>query len=235
MISFGIIASQARSGGGGTRPDGSTAYLNLQTGYCYAGGADRTIADLLGGGFDPSSISGSGMYVAYAPASSNRPNAIGPLFDDLVAGLAAGCTIVFDINFINDAYGRYIDFLDGTNEGDSTDYVLGSMTGGLKRPDIEDQATLFLDSGSGMALAVGAHKIGLTFARQTAGVYEYAVSVDGLTAVSDTVAYPPLSSTATITLFHDGEDNNFVLDNAYVRSITLYPAKDPTDLPALTA
>ena len=38
----------------------------------------------------------------------------------------------------------------------------------------------------------------------------------------------------TITIGHDGDDSS-ILDDAFIRSITLYPAKLPAELPALTA
>lgn len=73
-----------------------------------------------------------------------------------------------------------------------------------------------------------------TVGRHNAGAYDYSVSIDGGAAVTQTAAYAPFSPVDTITIGHDGDDT-FVLDDAYIRSITLYPAMDPADLPALAA
>ncbi|TPM36641.1 hypothetical protein [Mesorhizobium sp. B2-3-5] len=225
MIPVGIISSQAPSAGGGVRPPGSTAYLNLQTGYCYAGGADRTIAALLGGAFDPSSISASGMYVDNS--NGNRPIAIGALFDDIAAGLAAGCTILFDVNHISDPYGFLMCIMDAASRSMMTNYVNVGHNHIL-----EDQADVWF-SGEVTYDGTGAHKSAFTLGRHNAGNYDYSVSIDGGSAVTQTVAYAPFSPVNTITIGHDGDDT-FVLDDAFIRSITLYPAVAPEDLPGLT-
>lgn len=225
-------------GGGSTvppwLPPGATAFLDFVNGNYFAGGASRDVADLLGGGFDPGDISASGMFIAPSPTSTNRPKAVDTLFSDIAAGLAAGMTIVFDIEFLSDAYGRIIMIMDADNEDDETEYVNGILGGApLKKATVEDQIDLSFDDGNG--LAAGIHKIAFTFARQTGGNYEYAVSTDGGTAATDTVAYPPFTAIDSILIGHDGLDNVRVMDPAFIRSITLYPAIDPTDLPALTA
>ncbi|TIU62353.1 MAG: hypothetical protein E5W25_27035, partial [Mesorhizobium sp.] len=80
-------------------PDGATAFLDFVNGHYFAGGAERAVSTLLGGGFDPAAISGSGMRII--GSNGNRPKAIGALFSDLEAGIAAGCTLLFDLNCAN--------------------------------------------------------------------------------------------------------------------------------------
>ncbi|MBZ9673431.1 hypothetical protein [Mesorhizobium sp. ES1-3] len=229
---FGSDDEDPGDGGGGDGgwgdplPDGSIASLDFVGGSYYAGGSTRAVADLLGGGFDPTSISGSGMYVDNSNA--NRPNAIGALASDIATGLAVGCTIVFEIDHVSDPYGFLMCIMDAVARSLMTNYVNIGHNNVL-----EDQADIWFH-GEVTYSGTGLHKSAFTLGRHNAGNYDYSVSVDGATAVTQTVAYAPFSPVNTITIGHDGDDT-FVLDDAYIRSIKLYPAKDPADLPALTA
>ncbi|PSJ55754.1 hypothetical protein [Pseudaminobacter soli (ex Li et al. 2025)] len=220
-------------GGGdpGWIPEGAVAHLNFIGGNYFAGGQSRTVDTILGGAFLPVSIDPSmGMYVDNT--SPNRPNAIGPLFDDIAAGLAAGCTVVFEIQFQDDPYGSFIHLMDAAGANAATEWVSGTIFGGAAY--VQDQEDIELSAGAGSLTTAGLHKIAFTFARRADGDFEYAVSSDGSVAETMTVDYAPLSPVNTITLFHDGDDTS-ILDDAWVHSITLYPAVAPAGLPALTA
>lgn len=214
-------------GGGDPLPDGSIVTLDFVNGFYYAGGAEQPVEDLLGGGFDPGAISASGMYVDNS--NENRPIAIGPLFDDIAAGLAAGCTIVFDTNHVSDPYGFLMCIMDAASRSLMTNYVnIGHSN------ILEDQTDIWF-FGEVDYSGTGAHKSAFTLNRDLGGgSFAYDVSVDGGTAVTQTASYPAFAPVDTITIGHDGDDA-FVLDDAYIRSIKLFPAKDPADLPALTA
>lgn len=212
--------------GGGSLPAGATGQADFVNGFYNFGGADRLVTNILGGGFDPSSISPSGMYVDNSP-STNRPNAIGALASGLAAGLAAGCTIVFEVNHVGTPYGFLMCIMDAASRSLMTNYVnLGHDH------MLEDQLDIWF-TGAVDYSASGIHRSAFTLARQTGGNYEYALSINGDAAVTQTVAYAPFSPVNTITIGHDGDDA-FVLDDAFIRTITLYPAKLPADLPALT-
>ncbi|MER9639419.1 hypothetical protein [Mesorhizobium sp. M0239] len=226
MIPIGIMASQA-SGGGGSPPelpDGATAFLDFVNGFYYAGGSTQAISALLGGGFNSGAISGSGMRIT--PSNGNAPKATGDFLADLTAGLAAGCTILFALN-CNNSPGGFLAFIaDGANY-DVADNAIIASVGGY----IEDYNELgFGDSVTGSGL----HKEAMTLNRDAGGGdYEYAWSKDGGAAVTQTVTYTPFA-VDTVLIGHDGVGTGNTLNDVYVQSITLYPAKLPTDLPALT-
>lgn len=218
--------------GGGSLPAGATAQLDFVNGFYYAGGTTRAIGAVLGGGFDPGSISGAGMFVALAPASTNRPNAIGALFSDIIAGLAAGCTLVFEIDFPSTPFGSFIHILDNPSYNAAVEWVSAYVLGDVF---VENQGVIgFAGSNSGFTGSTGIKRIAFTFARHDGGNYEYAGSSEGTAAVTQIDTVAPFTAIDTITIGHDGDDTE-VLDGAYIRSITLYPAKLPADLPALSA
>ncbi|WP_292720669.1 hypothetical protein, partial [Mesorhizobium sp.] len=182
---------------------------------------------LLGGDFDPAAISASGMRIT--PSNGNRPKAIGTLLSDLTAGLAAGCTILFDISSATSPSGFLMFIGDDTNFGNSGEAIIANANGALFDYwdlDIEDAI-----SGSGL------HKIAVTLARDVGGGdHEYAWCDDGGAAVTQTVNYlTHVSPVDTILFGHDGIGTGNSLNDIYVRSITVYPAKLPAELPSLTA
>ncbi|ESX86999.1 hypothetical protein X755_29540 [Mesorhizobium sp. LNJC405B00] len=209
------------------RPAGSTAYLDFVNAYYYAGGSTQAIASLLGGGFDSGAISGSGMRIT--PSNGNQPKAIGDWLSDLAAGLAAGCTILFDINSAIDPAGFLMFIGDGANYDVADEAIIASADGFVA--DYWDLSLSAPIAGSGL------HKMAMTLQRDVGGGdYEYAWSNDGAAATTQTVNYlTHLASVDTILFGHDGAGTGNSLDDIYIRSITLYPAKIPADLPALSA
>ncbi len=218
-------------GGGGSLPPGATAQLDFINGFYYAGGSAQSVSSLLGGGFDPSAISGSGMLVRVS--NSNRPNAIGSLFSDMASGIAAGCTILMEVDFPDNPVGSFVHFLNTPGYGASTQWA-SCYVGGLHAPYLEAHPGISFDYTANSLLATGIHKIAITFYRNAGGGnYEFALSVDGAAATTQTTMTGPFSPFTTIPIAHDG-DNTILWDAGYLRTFTLYPAKLPSDLPALT-
>lgn len=213
-------------------PDGATAFLDFVNENYYAGGQARDIADLLGGAFDPGSLGASGLYFDNPPFNTNRPIAIGALFDDIVAGLAAGCTIVMEIDFNSLPYGSFINILDNPSYNAADEWVYTEADADVY---VENQGVIgFTGSNSAFADTGGIKRIAMTFARHDGGDYEYAVSTEGTAAATEVDTLPPFTAVDTINIGHDGDEAQ-ILDDAFIRSITLYPAKLPADLPALSA
>ncbi|MDG4902782.1 MULTISPECIES: Ig domain-containing protein [unclassified Mesorhizobium] len=207
-------------------PEDATAFLDFVNGHYYAGGQSRNVASILGGGFDAGQIFDGGMLIAYE--NSNRPKAIGALFSDLAAGLAAGCTVVVEANHQNVPDGPYLMWLDAASQdlaSNDVDFGAGSMTA-----YVEDFSDVFFTGGD--LSSTGTHIVTATLNRDNGdGSREYAVSVDGGAFVTQTVSYDPFSPVDTILIGHDG-DESYVLDNTLVRSIILYP---PQATPLLAA
>ncbi|RVD13019.1 hypothetical protein EN749_25135 [Mesorhizobium sp. M7A.F.Ca.ET.027.02.1.1] len=208
-------------------PSGANDFLDFVNAHYFAAGAERTIASLLGGDFDPAAISGSGMRIT--PSNGNRPKAIGVLLADLAAGLAAGCTIVFDLNCAGSPSGFLMFMADGANLDDADEAIIARASGNLS-----DYWDLFVDDG---VTGSGSHKEAITLARDVGGGdYEYAWCADGNTATTQTVNYlTHLASVDTVLFGHDGSGTGNSLNDITIRSITVYPAMLPADLPALTA
>ncbi|WP_192384086.1 hypothetical protein [Mesorhizobium silamurunense] len=225
---FGVISSQAASGGGGgSLPPGATAFLDFVNGFYYAGGSTAAVVDLLGGGFDAGAISGYGMRIT--PSNGNAPKAIGDFLSDLATGLAAGCTILFDISSAIDPSGFLMFMADGANLDVASEAIIAAALGNLS-----DYWDILIDDG---VTGAGAHKIAMTLARNVGGGnYEYALCHDGNTAITQTVNYlTHLASVDTVLFGHDGVGTGNSLNDIYIRSMTLYPAKLPADLSTLSA
>lgn len=233
MMTGTVAQPLNRLGGGGIPwlPAGATAFLDFVNGSYYAGGTPRSVTDILGGGFDPSSISASGMLISFP--NGNRPSAIGALFSDLAAGLAAGCTVIFEVNHANSPYGHYLYFLNAASESVASQFVRLSVQNVIEAAMIGDATEIWLEGAAGSLSGTGIHKVAATFNRSNGGSNEYALSSNGETAVTYSVAYAPFSPVNTILIGHDGDDSK-MLDNAYIRTITLYPALTPAELPALS-
>ncbi|RVC47570.1 hypothetical protein EN781_00085 [Mesorhizobium sp. M4A.F.Ca.ET.090.04.2.1] len=214
-------------GGGGTLPPGATSFLDFVNGFYYAGGSWQSVSAMLGGGFDPSAISGSGMYIDFSNA--NRPTVIGVLLTQLLAGLAAGVTLLFEVSTASSLGGFLIFISDTGNLDTAGDGIIVSVDGA-----ISDFIALGLYIGTPVS-GSGVHKIAITLNRDIGGGdYEYAWSNDGDAAETQSVSYAaPIMS--DVTIGHDGAGNGNTLFQTYIRSITIYPAMDPADLPALTA
>lgn len=234
--------------GGGLMPEGATAHLDFINGYYWAGGAQRAVSDVLGdgpdtvqagGGFNPDAIvPAKGLLICNngnvdaetSEAWTNRPYPINTLYDDMAAGLLAGCTMVFEFNCQNPPYGTLFAFYDDISENDSFDWVDLEIDYGLT--DGYDVSIVDEPTGTGL------HKIAVTLNRDVgAGNRQYAMSIDGGAASTADIDYSdpfPTASLNTITIGHDGDDSK-MLDIVYLRTITLYPAVEPTELPALSS
>lgn len=216
-------------------PAGATAFLDFVNGNYWAGGASRNVGDLLGGGFDAGEISASGLFFSYSNA--NRPKAIGPLFTDLAAALAAGCTVVVEADHINTPFGPYISWCDASTFGASTDYVQFKMAGTSGTNSvtavIEDSHDIGVPGAPGTGMATGIRRAAATIAQHVGGEYFYGAATGGDFAHHASVAYAPFSPVDTILIGHDGDEAE-VLDEAFIRSITILPPVTPADLSALT-
>lgn len=225
---LGTLAQRGAPAQGGTPawvPAGATAFLDFVGEDYFSGGAVRAIASLLGGDFDPAAISASGMRIT--PSNGNRPEAIGALLSDLTAGLAAGCTILFELSSAISPSGFLIFIGDDINFDDADEAIIANANGALF--DYWDMDISDAISGSGL------HKIAMTLARDVGGGdYEYAWCDDGGATVTQTVDYLTHVVVDTILFGHDGVGTGNSLNDIYIRSITLYPAKLPAALTALT-
>lgn len=207
-------------------PSGASAYMDLTTGDGYAGGAARSIEEMLGGGFDPGEMSASGLH--YIFSNANRPKAIGPLLADIAAGLAAGCTLRFVLNFLNAPYGYAMFIGDDVDFETSNDGISIAVD-----DDMYDAVSLGLGAPVG---STGVHRLAVTLNRDVGGGdFEYAWCLDGATATTQAVPYAASWLVDTILFGWDGSGDDELLDNVYLEEFTLWPAKLPADLPALTA
>lgn len=205
-------------------PDGATTFLDFVNGQYYAGGAVRGVTEVLGGALDEGEISASGMYID--GTNSNRPTPIGAFLSDLLTGLPAGMTLLFDIATGNDPSGFLIFIGDDPDFDVASNGVYVNANGA-----IIDFNSLFLTSSISGA---GDHKIAFTLNRDVGGGnYQYDWSHDGNTAVTDTMSYAAAAMTAA-QLGWDGAGNGNTLFQTHIRTITLYPAIAPAELPALT-
>jgi hypothetical protein len=153
-------------------PPDALAYLGF-TSNNYFAVTQQPVTALLGGNpahtaglsFDASDVSSNGMFIYTEPYSTNRPFAIGDLFNVLKDNLQTGVTVIFDMYFINSPYGKLIEFFDNnTAYPDSDSYVELSINGGLDAVYIED-AKVLGDSVLPGTLSTGRHKIGAVFNR----------------------------------------------------------------------
>jgi hypothetical protein len=225
----GTVAQLSPSGTSSGRPvwvqsdaDGMLDFANDQY---YLANQLREIGTMLGGGFDSGEISASGMYVN--SSNSNRPTPIGVLLTRLVAGVAAGMTLVFDVTTASSLGGCLI-YIGVDADFNSSSFWNQAYIDG----DIDDDNSLGITATISGA---GAHKIALTFNRDVGGGdHEYAWCHDGNAAVTQTVNYAAATMSAA-QIGWDGAADGRQLFQTYIKSITFYPALDPTDLPALTA
>lgn len=214
-------------------PEGAVAYLDFVNGQYYAAGAVRAINTLLGGGFDPDEITGSGYHVGF-DVPANNPNAAGALLSDLQAQLLAGATLVFEVQTAAPWNGTMMFVMDAATVGAASEFLDFTITSSM---GLSDGWDLGISGGGGDLLSSGLQKIGATINRDIGGGdFESAVSANGGTAVTDTVDYnffiAHLPDIDTINLFHLSGLHQIEGD---VKTVTLYPAVDGTALAALTA
>jgi hypothetical protein len=211
-------------GGGGGLPPAATAQLDFVNGFYYAGGATRAVTDILGGGFDSSAISGSGMYVNFS--NSNRPTPTGSLLSDIIAQQAAGMTLLFEVTTASSLGGCLFYAGNNANFNSASTWNQTYIDG-----DVDDDNSVSITASISGA---GDHKIATTFNRSLGGGnYEYAWCNDGNSAVTQTVGYAAAALTAA-QIGWDGAADGRQLFQTYIKSITLYPAIASASLPALT-
>ncbi|RWN11747.1 hypothetical protein [Mesorhizobium sp.] len=207
-------------------PADADGMLDFANDQYYLANQLREIGTMLGGGFDSSAISASGMYIDYG--NSNRPTPIGVLLTRLLNGLAAGMTLVFEVSTASELGGflLYIGVTPDYNDAFSWNYA--SIDGFMS-----DEGVLSLSASISGA---GAHKIAVTFNRDVGGgTHEYAWSNDGNAALTQTTPYPAWTMSAAQLGWDGNLASGHNLFQTYIKSITFYSALDPLDLPALTA
>ncbi|MFC3323330.1 hypothetical protein [Mesorhizobium cantuariense] len=225
-----------RRSSGGAGPTDGTALLDFVNGVYNASGAAHPIGSLLGGGFDAAYITGSGMQIA----SGNLPTAVGQLFAEYQAGLSAGMSIVFEFSQTTSADRFLIVFEDRTG---APDWALQVERVNLNRntPNddfyVADYDALDFSNHVAEALASGINRLAVTIGRDLGGgMWRYAVSINGSTALTSDVPYSAAAGFATNGLAVVRIGARFdAWPDGYIRSIELMPAVDETLLQTLSA
>ncbi|MDX8513516.1 hypothetical protein [Mesorhizobium captivum] len=239
---LGVAAQPLRrgsSGAEGTLPSGATAFLDFINRTYYAGGAWRAVASVLGGGFDPAYITADGMQIT----TDNLPLAVGALFNDFEAGLSAGMTIRFEFSQTTNSAFSNSHFLISFEDLPSPDWSLQVERVNLNRntPNddfyIADFGDLDFSNHVAEALASGINRFAVTLGRDLGGgSWRYAASFNGSTALTADVGYSAAAGFATNGLSFVRIGGRFdAWPDGYIRSITLYPAVDETELALLSA
>ncbi|TJW14471.1 MAG: hypothetical protein E5W82_10875 [Mesorhizobium sp.] len=224
-----FILAPAGGGGGGSLPAGATWHLDFINEFYYAGGAAQPVGDLLGGGFDASKIGPTGIDVRSDFAPANRPEAIGDLFTDIVAGFAAGFTFVVEID--GHVVGTFLQLM---NNADPDLANKSAEAWSQSIVAIDDWASMFVNGGT--RPADGIHRIAYTFYRNIGGgLFQSALSVDGAAAITGNTSYGGTWFTPLIVGVLTSWDQGAYNYGWFGRSITGYPVKPSTDLPALSA
>lgn len=229
--------------------------LDFTTGSYSIGGVAQDIEDLLGttwttggsggGVFDPEYITAAGMEIPNSTGMDhpygNRPEAIGPLLAAFDAMFQNGGTLLLELSsdsFV-DTFGITRFF---TMKSDT--YFDDSVSNGL-----------FFDGGTGPnaingrprgggagdlestnEAASGIQRIAFTLNR-VLGVdsWEHALSVNGETAIVEPEGFGPTAEIAHVFLGTWVYESADEIGSYFIRSLLIYPALPPEDLPALTA
>lgn len=229
------VAAQPLSRSSAPLPTDITAFLDFVNGSYSAGGVDHDVSDLLGGGFDPAYITGSGMQITLG----NLPKAIGQLFAEYEAGLAAGMTNVFEFSQTTSADRFLIAFEDQLG---SPDWALRVERVNLNRNTpsddffVSDFDALDFSDNVSEALSSGTNRLAVTLGRDLGGgMWRYAVSINGSTALTADLPYSAAAGFATNGLAIVRIGARFdAWPDGYIRSIALSPAVDETELAALS-
>lgn len=230
MLGTAAAMLNRRRANEGDVPAGATWHLNFIDKVYYAGGSFHTAAQVLGGSFVLGAIGPTGMDTTADNQPTNRPEAIGDLLADLVDGFAAGFTFVVEIEGTID--GTFLEFIDNADPNLANN---GAEAWAQSHVSIDDWNSLFI-LGPTTPLTDQIHRIAYTFYRGIGGgLFESAVSINGGAASTDTTNYggtwfTPIT-VGVLTAWDIGAYNY----GWVCRSITGYPAKPSTDLPALSA
>ncbi len=216
---------------------GNVADLDFVNHQYSCGGVSRSIASLLGGAFDATAIGVNGML--FSSANTNRPIAIGALFDVLSAGYTAGCTLYLELSSAD-----FTGVLDGSRLWYVTDevgiqdgvegYIIAGATESVLGVDFFD--FLGVDCFSSNQTASGIQKIAVTVGLITVPESEsqWALSVNGSTASTFTASYVNGTGIKKVQIGHDPADGpTFV--SYFMRRAKLLAPLPPADLPGLTA
>lgn len=232
----GVVAQQgasAESGGGAETPfwlpDGAIAHLDFVNGNYWAGEAERTHTDILGGNFDPADIDANGLFMQLG-ANMHGPTAIGALFTDLVNFLQAGCTIAVDLDAesggsLTFPEGTIIYYFDDPDPDAANHFLEVKPSTSPRSVTIGDDETLFVGgSGSSIFTSTGVQAAAFTLNALVSGpAYRYAVSVNGGAAANSDQSYDASHiSVASIRLFAV-QEWDYGLEDCYVRRLTLFP------------
>lgn len=224
----------------GDVPAGALAYLDFLNEVYYAG-SHQAVSSLLGGTFDVSKIEARGLYISSVAGGQHSPNAIGPLFTVLSDGLANGCTIITEFepiadNLAQSTAGLHVYYFDNTDPDLATEFLsVESAAGGGSGVIIADGAGFtFGPLADNFNTPVAQpQRVAATIARDITSTRQYAMSTNGSTADTDTHATAHAFTPARIALWAVAEWSWWP-DDWCVRSMTVYPAQDPADLPALS-
>lgn len=240
VLAWSLLDTFAGSGVGvlPTIPEGSTLHMDFVEGNYFVGETPVAVETLLGAGakssvFNPAEIvPGTGMGFS----ATNVPAAIGSLLSQLVDGLTSGVTVLCEIALTSDLDGPmvYWDHEDGDH---LYMYLYDTIAGnaGFWLDETWGGGTVFAADDGGVTFA-GTHKFAATISRDLGGgTWEYAISVDGRTAVVDTAPYHMGS-------ILPGQDAwigswgavDYSIAGAVMRSVTLYSPKTGAELEALT-
>ncbi|PBB77898.1 hypothetical protein CK218_27740 [Mesorhizobium sp. WSM3879] len=220
-------------------PADAIVFLDFVNGHYFAGSAQRAIATLLGGGFDPAYITADGMQIT----TDNLPTARGQLFAEFEGGLAAGMTILFEFSQTTNSAFSNSHFLISFEDLPSPDWSLQvertNFSGTTPNDDffVGDFGSLFFSDHVAEALASGTNRFAVTLGRDLGGgTWRYAASFNGSAALTADVGYSAAEGFATNGLSVVRIGGRFdAWPDGFIRSIRLYPAVDETELEALSA
>jgi hypothetical protein len=253
---LGVIASMLTVTGGQVDESvPANVVLDFTTGSYSIGGVTQTITDLLGttwtmaaggaygGVFDPSYISASGMLIPNStgedPPYGNRPEAIGPLLAAFDAMFNDGGTMVLELSSADFAstFGitRFFAMKDGGYFTSVTDGLFVEGTTGPNTIYAAPRGGGSDDMESTNEAASGIQRIAITLNRVAGADREHALSVNGEAAIVVPEAFYSGTSIAHVMLGTWVYETADEIGSYYIRSLVIYPALDPADLPALSA
>lgn len=248
LVPLWLLGAGGNTGAPAWLPAGAVAHLDFVAGNYWAGGAERAVIDLLGGTFDAGAdIDANGLFIEdlFSDPNEARPDALGALFTDITDLLAAnGVRLVCELQPKSVAGSRkptgpLIGIADTTSFDTATDYIeveLHGITGGQDIV-LADNVSLFLAGAEGDFLdSITVQRVAAQLSHDLGGgSYEYAASINGGTVISDAVGYAGNYFTpAVVHLFHIDEWTT-ALNSQYVRSLTVYPSGDKSELVGLSA
>jgi len=168
-------------GGGGITPNppsqtGAVAYLDFVNAAYTIDGLPVAIGDILGSGFVPSDITSDGMAVWHT--NSNRPDAIGALFNLIRDRMSLGMTVAFEINWDSGAAGAMLSistppdfltanfFFESYLGDDADDHLTMLDLGGATSGDVDISETAAFAPGFN---TTGVNLVAMTLSRDLGG------------------------------------------------------------------